>query len=358
MRLHGMVSFLLVLILGPSSRAEDPDPAIVAAQARQDAIKTIALEFKCTEVIARGAFSHQDRADPLPDAANVVPREESTRESTNRLVIDGNNVRSEDNHAFFFRPAGAIQGRKCLIIHDGSVSKSFITQAENFNLYPECYINKAEFLDPTKIMLLWPITMTFRAFDPQINPHPLAGMMPTGASLTIEGVECREYELKTGATTFLRCWLDPAHDFIPRRITNWKAGVLRDQLDIAFERREPGIWVPVSWVCKQFFLSGNPSGTTRVEVTSLRLNEPQSPDQFAMTFPPGTRVHDYVKQKEYIVQANGDMREDLPSPVTVVTRPGLQWYEQYKFLLAGLVGVLFLIVLLVSILSKKKHRAL
>jgi hypothetical protein len=211
-------------------------------------------------------------------------------------------------------------------------------------------------------MLLWPITMTFRVADPQFTTHPLTGWTPTTKSLAIEDVECKEYEFKSG-NIIIRCWLDPTRDFVPRRISYRRAGVLRYQWDIAFKRREPGIWVPVSWVWQEFFPSGTPLRTTRAEVLSLQLNEAQSAEQFDLSFPPGTRVNDNPKKKAYIVQENGDMHEvtlgfaELPNPVTVAAQPGMRWYQQYKFLLAGLVGMLFLAMALVLFLWTKKRPA-
>ncbi len=99
--------------------------------------------------------------------------------------------------------------------------------------------------------------------------------------------------------------------------------MLRYQIDIAYVRRVPGNWIHVSWVWKEYFSDGKPSRTTRVEVVSLQLNEPQSPDQFDITLPAGTSVSDNPKKKAYIVQANGDMHEvtlgftEIPNPVAV-----------------------------------------
>jgi hypothetical protein len=366
MRCLFVVSSILAWILCQgSSAAAEPDPAEVAARDRQEAVKTIALEFKCTEVTARGAISHEERAEPLPDVPNAVPREESTRESTNRLVIDGKKARYEDNHIQVFSPDGTIVNGNRLILCDGTATTTFFPKGMGMTdgSPPSGIIDTMPGLESAKTSLLWPITMTYRAFDPQIISYPWAGILPTGASLVIEGVECREYEIKPSTTTSIRFWLDPTSDFIPRRISYWKKGLLREQLDIAFERHEPTNWVPVSWVRKRYALDGGALVTTRVEVVSLRLNEPQPADLFEMSFPPGTRVNDNGKKKAYIVQANGDMHEvtpgftEIPNPVTVATQPGVLWFQRYKWLILGLAGILFLVGILLLIVWKKKHPA-
>jgi hypothetical protein len=361
MRRRIAVASLLMLMFSQCSPAgAAADPAVAVAQARQDMVKTLLLEFKCTDVIARGAFSHRDRADPLADATNVFPRAETTRDSLNRLVIDGKQFRYEDNYTYLSRPDGSIQDHNSLIVSDGTTTATFLPPQENINPLPQGFLDSAASVGATNHMILWPITMTFRGADPQFTTYPWTAWTPTTNSLAIEGVECKEYEFKSG-NIVIRCWLDPTRDLVPRRISYRKAGVLRYQWDIAFERREPGIWVPVSWVWKEYFPSGNPLRTTRAEVVSIQLNEAQLAEQFALSFPPGTNVIDNLKKKAYIVQANGDMHEvtlaftEIPNPVTVAAQPGIVWYEKYKLLLAGLAGMLILVALLLLILWKKKQ---
>jgi hypothetical protein len=128
------VASLLALILAQSSRAAaEADPAVAAAQARQAAAKTIAMEFRCTEVIARGAFSHRDQAEPLADATNARPPEEKTRDSVNRIVIDGKNVRYEDNYSSVSQPDGTIRDHKSLILSDGTTTATLLPGQGNIN---------------------------------------------------------------------------------------------------------------------------------------------------------------------------------------------------------------------------------
>ncbi len=200
-----------------------------------------------------------------------------TRESTNRLLMDGKNLRYEDNYSLFTYSGGSIQNHKRLIFCDGNTTKGFISEAENRSSFPEGFIDSATGLGASNPILLWPVTMTFRGVGPQFSPCPLEGLMPKGAFVYIAGVECSEYEIRNGNKA-IRFWLDPTRDFVPRRIEYRKADVVQGQLEIAFGRREPGNWIPVSWVWEEYFPIGNTSNTTRVEVVSLKLHEPQPPD--------------------------------------------------------------------------------
>src|SRR5262245_28221144 len=68
----------------PAARAP---PAVAAARARQEAVRTFDVEFKQTEVI---------KHPPRPNGP--APAGETVFESVNRLAIDGQKVRYEDNH--------------------------------------------------------------------------------------------------------------------------------------------------------------------------------------------------------------------------------------------------------------------
>jgi hypothetical protein len=84
-----------LVLAGVACAAPANDAAVVAAQRRQDAARSFAVEYKQTEVIAPGG---------LYSTVKPIPAEETTIVSTGRVVVDGEKVRFESNHAHYFLP--------------------------------------------------------------------------------------------------------------------------------------------------------------------------------------------------------------------------------------------------------------
>src|SRR5690242_4100646 len=74
----------------------DEDPAVATARARQEAVKTVVVEFRLTETLAPGAISERSSLPTNP--RRVFPAEETTLTSSNKLIFDGRKVRFEYNH--------------------------------------------------------------------------------------------------------------------------------------------------------------------------------------------------------------------------------------------------------------------
>ena len=81
------------------------DPALRAALHRQEVVKTAYIEFKQEEVIVKGGVT-DDMPVAMYKPAKPVPDEETTLESRNRFIIDGEKIHYEDNHPTWFFPDG------------------------------------------------------------------------------------------------------------------------------------------------------------------------------------------------------------------------------------------------------------
>ena len=99
------------------------DPALRAALHRQEVVKTAYIEFKQLEVIVKGGVTEDRPA--MFKTAKPVPDEETTLESRNRFVIDGEKIRYEDNHPTWFMPDGILQKRATIAFSNGVAAKNF-----------------------------------------------------------------------------------------------------------------------------------------------------------------------------------------------------------------------------------------
>jgi hypothetical protein len=331
------------------------DVAEVAARRRQDAVKTIMIEYKRTEVLARGSKS-EDEDGPLKPKT-TVPDKEMTIESTNRLVIDGVKVRIEDNHPRWLMPAGKLLETKQVGLFDGAIAKSFFSEGLRDDGSPMGYILRDHELEQVKFIALIPITLTIRAFQPAIDPLPMGDMKPTGMTLPIGGVACQEYAMDYGTSTHTTCWLDASKDYAVRRIRMQFRGRLSAQTDVTSYRHEDWGWIPTAWVCNQYSSAGAVLRADKMQVLELRVNGAQPAEQFELQFPSGTVVGDGRNGKFYRVEPDGSMRQTFPvekGPSGSVPQPGAPWYQRHKWLIVGLAVVLAVAGLLYTVRRKRR----
>src|SRR5690242_16597971 len=72
---------------GQAARGEDP--AVAAARARRQAVKTADVRFQRTDVFRKGGASDGRPADVPAASAGDVPDRDLTFEAAGRLVLDG-----------------------------------------------------------------------------------------------------------------------------------------------------------------------------------------------------------------------------------------------------------------------------
>jgi hypothetical protein len=172
-------------------------------------------------------------------------------------------------------------------------------------------------------------------------------MQPSDNTVTIDGAACKEFTVKGSAARTDRYWLDPARDYVIRRmqrVEKQRGGQLVQQVDVAYRPHDACGRVPASWVHRHYTPAGAAGRTTTVEVLDLRLNEPQPADLFDLRFPPGTTFYDARDGKAYRVQPDGSIGEDpirtmeeLPVAVVPFREP---WYRRNRWLLIGLGAML------------------
>jgi hypothetical protein len=352
------IAVALVVLSRASSQAGPSNaPAVAAARTRQESVKTVNLVLKQTEVFAKGGVS--DRTPPPFKSKAPVPAKETTLESINRLVLDGEKVRYEDNHPGWHMPSGEQHKRRVVSLFNGSVAKKYFPSGVSGKGNPVGTIDKDAWQDAMKSAVLTPITMAFRGLDLAISPYLIGDLKPSGITLPIDGAPCQEHVVNFSDAT-KSFWLDPGKDYVVRRMRLQRRGHLVDQCDISYRRHDAWGWVPASWVRNQYSPAGTVLVTTKVEVLEMRLNDPQPAEQFDIQFPAGSQVFDIRNAKNYRVQPDGTMRELSPSGEELpgsVPQPGDPWYRRNKWLLLSLGVVLAALVLPYAMRRKRANAA-
>ncbi len=149
--------------------ATSNNQAVAAAKARQDSAKTIFVEFKETEVLAKGAISNTAVGMPF-QSKTPVPSEETKHESVSQVIIDGDKVRFENHHPFYHMPDGTLIQKPIVSLYDGNVANKFFPMGLGFRTdTPIGIIEKNQFQGDIKAILLAPITAAFRGMTPAIS---------------------------------------------------------------------------------------------------------------------------------------------------------------------------------------------
>jgi hypothetical protein len=290
--------------------AED-HPAVKAARAREKAIKTVAIQFKMTEVLAKGAVS-AGQPGPLKPA-KVVPEKETTLESTNRLVFDGRKVRYEHNHPTWLLPNGKLVKPDFVGAFDGTQAKSLHPRGLDGTRHPQGFLLMDGRLEFVRALDLIPLNSTFRGNNPNFSGYTAGQLKPTNRTVLIDGAMCDEIvprRVGQAAPSGTAMYFDPTKDYVLRRIRMERNGRTSIQLDATYRRDKQHGWLPISWVRTDYGSDGALIRTARFTVLDLKINAPQAPEQFEIRFEPGTSVYDQRNNKWYRVQPNGELRED------------------------------------------------
>jgi hypothetical protein len=285
------------------------DPVLAAAAKRRDAVKTLAVKIRMTEVIPVGAIydGHQS-SRPAP-----VPAEETTLESIDFLVIDGDKLRYEDNHPHLLESGRLISSLR-IYLFDGSMPIQFFPAGSSGTGDAEVLIAKNVSELRIASHVTTPITMAFPGLLPEAYSYNFADFKPADNKLTIDGASCQEYLTdRQGNSRFgdqpNSLWLDPANGYLVRRIRSYRQGNPPDQLDIHYRQSEGFGLVLDFWEYRRPLLRDY--AACKIEILGMRINEVQSAEQFEMRFPPGAHVYDQRDGKNYLVQPDGSLRESI-----------------------------------------------
>jgi hypothetical protein len=301
-----MAPIVLSWIVG---NAPSDEKALAAVRQRQETVKTAEIQFRQTEVIVKGALTIIGSAPGKP--LSQYPKQEIKLESMNRLIIDGDKSRFENNHPV---PdlGGKIIKRSMVTIFNGFSRLGFWPTGATDHDDPRGVIETSA-LPGIGGRVLAPVELSFRGLNPQDKQLAIGAMKPKLGFVLLEGDRCQEFEVSTGSYKANTCWLAADKDYVLRRMRTERRNGIIDLIDVGYRRHEACGWVPDSWTVTTNTSNGVPLITTNVTVLAMRLNEPQSPEVFDIVFPLGTIVsrstHGGQTSETYEVQNDGTMRE-------------------------------------------------
>jgi hypothetical protein len=286
----------------------EDDPALTAARARQQAAQSVSVEYRVKDVIAKGGYIPNAHKSTPP-----VPPDETTFESSNRLIIDDSKYRFEHNHFITYSLGGKLNQIRFVNVSNGTVAKFMAPDGlDNSGKAGCCAIQIPEHARNFDTAELLPILMTFRAVNEEFARYSVPEWKPTGETVVIDGTTCREYAVPTPDRSTTKYWLDPSGDYVVRRLRREWDGRLTDQQDVTYRKHESGSWVPETWVHQRYSAVGDVVRSSRTDVTALRLNEPQPAERFDLAFPVGASIQDSSDPrniKHFFVEADGSLRQ-------------------------------------------------
>jgi hypothetical protein len=347
--LLALVCAALLRVTTTGQPAAVEDPAIRAARARQEAVKTLEVRLKRTEVVAKGGMTLKLVAHSRPPT--LAPLKETSLESTSHFVFDRDKIRAESddqNLQWGSNYTAEVTRREFVGTFDGKTTKLVYPKGIGGHRPSVGIIAEDKGSDVTWMIDAAPIALTFRGLNPMIAHPSLDHLRRVGEGVLIDGSLCREYAAKPGSKSPSRYWLDPAKDHVLRRVQEKKGARITD---VQYRRDQTIGWVPVSWVTKRYGPDGDLLSTTTVEVLKMAFNTPQPSEQFDLAFPPGAHVHDNRTKglTQYLVQTDGSLRR-LPNPGEEAPisegEPRVAWFENTKWLLAGVAATLIALGLL------------
>jgi hypothetical protein len=332
-------------ILAQDGKGEDP--AVVAALARQRLLNDVTIQFKRTDIEARGS-----RSASLPQAISkensVVPDRETTTESINRVLLHADKMRFENNHPLWHLTRGTLQQTSSVAVSDGIIATTFRPRGPSGKEGPKGFIrgsgNRMNLTEP----VLTPLLVTFRGAHAEINPYPVQMVKPTRIALPINGKLCKEYALDLGDFA-VSYWLDPARDYALRRYAMRSKNQLIQQIDVEHRHDDEWGWLPVTWTIQEYSAQGEFLRTTNVAVAEMHVGQTPSEEEFQIRFPPDTWVSDERVKKYYRVQPDGSMREisaGAEARGSSVPQPAQGFLERHRWMLISIavlavIGVLF-----------------
>jgi hypothetical protein len=368
LRCLGQLSLGFALLCGHVSAldaaAPPTDPAVVAAQRRQDAVKSFAIEYKQTDVVSPGAISETNVGFASP-TKGLIPPNEMTLTSVSRLVVDDDKVRFEQNHPIFQLPEGEVVEKGIVYLFNGTISNQFFpkglgSSSNPRNDTPQGIIKANPIPAGIKLYETVPIFGVFRGLTPAMASWTYSDLKPTGVALSINGVSCQEYVKQISADLILSCWLNPIEDYLMRRVRIQRKGKLEAQLDIQYGLDEKRFWVPKAWKFNQFGPNERLQRSQTFEVLQVRVNESEATTQFDIQYPLGTEVNDQRTDQWYRIQSDGTMREFSRTTgeesFTTVVQPGAPWYHQHNWLLISVAVVAILAMALAYLQLKKRAK--
>jgi hypothetical protein len=194
---------------------------------------------------------------------------------------------------------------------DGSRATTFIPpRSEPFGsgIIDETYGDKSS-------LSLRPLVLLYRAMDQALIDFELRNFNLLQHAVVVDGVPCVVLKESVGSRfsdLASSLCLDSSRDFIPLRYTEVHVHDAEEtvvaQIDISYQEDAEAGFVPATWRASLYSPSGRLLEGASASVIRYEIGKPIPDREFAIAFPPGTKVADKRSGQMYFVKDDGAPR--------------------------------------------------
>jgi hypothetical protein len=298
----------------PEASGQSPvrvEEVLQAAKRRQEQARSARFSWTAQVTDTRGSRSlPQGHLNP---EGKIIPPKDATYDMTLSLSFDGERIRfASDNYTWSEAKQMMVPCPYVSVFNGKDVSKTLRTPASPRVEWPQGEVQRETRHGETKVWSLAPVLMTFRPLTQAMSMYSLPEMSATGRTAQIGGRTCQELRLqRPGGGGSYSAWVDPGRDFLIARHSYEFRGKTLVRLDVRY-RQQPGAgWVPEEWNEVYMDDEGKLRTSVKSKLLEATINPELPPEEFEVTFPPGTLVLDFVEHREYLVRADGSERKIL-----------------------------------------------
>lgn len=246
------------------------------------------------------ALDSRDSMRVNPDKLDFPPKD-VTFNTLNVLSVDGAKMRHRHEGMAVSIEKGNMVPQVMDAVFDGETSRNFrprgmVNEANGFIYHSERH-------QDANSMRTMALLLAFRPLDRHYGDIRLAEFEVSGLKAKVDGSTCIVLtEFAIGNRLVRTLWLDPLRDFAVVRYMIANATQVLAEGRIKYVKTEKHAWVPDRWESVVMKPDGAVRESYNAVVTKYFINEPLPEDEFLMTFPAGTKVHDQISGKTYIVE--------------------------------------------------------
>lgn len=300
--------------------AQPSDPTLDQARAaweqRQAAVKTLRYRWTSKTFTPKGALNAMAPRRPNAPANEPMPKDDATHGGSGTLTLDGSKVRIQTNGVTFYGDANEFRPQRTDTSYDGRVVTALRHMQPGI---PQGIIRKGSHNRDGDEVTVSPLMVSVRGLDPELAASGHLGRYTEARVVPLDGRNMLEVTRpRTEKQGERKMWLDPKRDYAVHRIDSYTLkGLLTLRVTLSHSQvgTMPAVWLPHRWTVLSFIPADKLFKQIEVVADERSLNVVTTPDDFKITFPPGTRVHDETgsKPSEYLTREDGSNREILPS---------------------------------------------
>lgn len=308
------VLVLTAAVVTPTGRlSAAPDDQLLADvraawEATGQSVKTVRIAWVAKDLCPKGSFNLMG----LEGDGKVRPPEDFRHEDKVTLLLDGTKARFTFEGMIWNEPALRFQKQ---VTNSAFLDEKYtgLRQYET-QPYPSGVINKASWNTDCDIST-WPAWAAFRGTEPKVMRGTYLGRFTSARRTALGGRPMVELvRERTPTRGEAKVWVDPAKSYAVERYDEYgRDGALQSRITVTNRKDSSGLWVPSSWSAVAY-RQKKLVRSVDVTVRELVINPPTTPDDFRITFPPGTWVVDSTgpQSREYLVREGAGRRDILP----------------------------------------------